>query len=204
MARPQPQPQRCCCHTRRAGDLRGSPSPGFWIENIYPRLSDPRLGEAARTGCLAQHSPEGSQAEGEGENVLQFGLGSQTAPAQAGDAGHSSALLRGAAVGPGQAKPSPLPGIQEAQPPPRDGASMGVLPQLEMGHLQLPKSFPQAKPPLLGVCNMTEEGRTPPHLLQLDTRPKGRAGSCPRELCALAVQEFWTLPFSGSLPWVVG
>lgn len=41
------------------------------------------------------------------------------------------------------------------------------------------------------------------YLLQLDTHPKGRVGSSPRELCALAVQEFGHCPSQGaSLGWL--
>lgn len=45
--------------------------------------------------------------------------------------------------------------------PPRDGASMGLLPHLQMGHLQLPKGSPQAKPPLLRACNVMEGAGSP-------------------------------------------
>lgn len=50
---------------------------------------------------------------------------------------------------------------------------------------------------------MINGGRTPPFLLQLDTPPKGRVGSSPKELCALAVQEFGHCPSQGaSLGWL--
>lgn len=48
---------------KETGVLQGSAISSFCLENIYPHLSDPRFGKAASKGCLAQHSPEGSQAD---------------------------------------------------------------------------------------------------------------------------------------------
>lgn len=80
---------------------------------------------------------------------------------------------------------------------------MGLLPHLEMRHLQLPKSFPQVKAPVLRMCKHDRWGQDTSFLLQLDTHPKGRVGSSPRELCALAVQEFGHCPSQGaSLGWL--
>lgn len=201
--RPPPQPQLCCQQGRRQESCRAQPSPVF-VWKIFIHIYQTQ-GLGRQQVKVAWHNTALRAARQ---------MKRECAPARIWESNYScpgwgctaqlcSPLMncRRTRVG----KALLTAGNSGGSAPPSNGVSMGPSPPAGCGAPPATQelSLSQATSPQGVQHDRGGQELRPPFLLQLDTQPKGRVGSSPRELCALAAQEFGHCPSQGaSLGWL--